>query len=485
MKRLLSWAIIGIFCMGIVPILSAQQPIKTTKDRPVKVIQQPPANIQKPVKIVAPTHVPKEEGTTQPVQQPKQVQPPVMDMAIDMEQLNQPLLVSQKYESLLQDNTTFIDERGKYGMTFDIIKKQDGGFALAYGSATENLDIYTKVILFHLRPDLAQRGNSIILSMPDEELQQLVLNEFSAGNLSVVYTANSAKCINSAGNRDNALAVLRSVEVKSNGSLKSRLVDDEYARIQLKGVVKGGSNDISVVYNHNGKGKVALAGLYLGSHTMECDLNPLPTQEFNFSINEAPSHQPVVKSVSQAQNMILIHTSTRMQTPVWNLGDQGLNSGRSLKPVWPLLSVDVYEVANRGGIRPCLYDNDPYTVYTDAMDLSKVSEMFALSDGNLGAIETTGNQTSFNIFDSHLKRVHPKVILNGNIHRIRSKWKNSATTVSCSSIRPNRVRISNSAPWFTIGVRTKFCGAARRYYGKNWPQNGKRSINWSEQTITD
>ena len=94
-----------------------------------------------------------------------------------MKMLDGELFVSQRFERTLQDNGTYIDERGYHQMTFEIIKKTNGDFALVYAASTENLDIYSKGIIFSLAPDLTQRGNAMIITRNDEELRSLKLNE--------------------------------------------------------------------------------------------------------------------------------------------------------------------------------------------------------------------------------------------------------------------------------------------------------------------
>jgi len=305
-------------------------------------------------------------------------------------------------------------------MTFDIIKKQDGNFALVYGASTENLDIYSKGILMTLNPDLSQRGNAMIITRPDEELRYIKLAELYANTLSIVYTCNDATCLYtsgySLGERDNRLTTLKYSEVSSGGNVANRSIDDAIGQIQLFDFYKpSSSSDISVVYNLNGKGKIGLASMYIGANVMACDLWELHEDETVFYGQPPTKVWPEITDASLLGNKMLLLTNARLQTPVWNLDDDGLESGRSMRPVWPLLTVDGHEVANNNGTI-CQYDNDPYTIYADEdLDLNDVIRTFALSDGKLGVLEQGSSFTYFNVFDEKLNRIYDHAGLAENI----------------------------------------------------------------------
>jgi len=415
MKDLQRWALALIICLGVSYALPAQQPVKITKDKPTRTIKQPPVQIKTPVKQ-APVLIEKEVKTTEM----EQVKPPVKDMLVDLEVLNQPLFVSQRYTRLLHDNGTYIDERGYHKMTFDILKKQDGNFALAYGASTENLDIYSKGILMTLKPNLSQLGSAMIITQPDEELRYIRLSEFHPNTLSIAYTCNDANCIYtsgySIGDRDNRLTTLKFTQVNPNGTIENRSIDDAVGQIKLFDLFKpSGSSDISVVYNLNGKGKIGLAGMYFGSHNMACDLWQLNQEETMFYGQQTAKVVPEITDASLMGNTMVLLTTARLETPIWNLEDKGLESNRVMQPVWPLLTVDGFEVANNNGTI-CRYDNDPYTAYTDQdLDLNNIISAFSLSDGKLGVLEQGTSFTYFNVFDQQLKRVHGHAGLAENI----------------------------------------------------------------------
>ncbi|MCP4121978.1 MAG: hypothetical protein GY751_09520 [Bacteroidetes bacterium] len=415
MKGLQRWAILVTLCFGIAYLLPAQRPSNTTIKQPTKTIKQPPVQIKTPVKQAPVKIEPEVRGTEM-----EQIKPPVKDMLLDMETLNQPLFVSQRYTRHLQDNGTYIDERGYHKMTFDIIKKQDGNFALVYGASTENLDIYSKGILMTLNPNLSQQGNAMIITQPDEELRYIKLAELYANTLSIVYTCNDATCLstsgNNSGNRDNRLTTLKYTEVSSGGNVANRSIDDAIGQIQLLDLYKpSGSSDISVVYNLNGKGKIGLAGMYIGTHVMACDLWQLDQEETVFYGQPPAKVEPEITGASLMGNKMLLLTNARLQTPVWNLDDDGLNSSRVMRPVWPLLTVDGQEVADNNGTI-CRYANDPYTIYTDEeLDLNDIISAFELSDGKLGVLEQGSSFTYFNVFDESLNRVYDHAALAENI----------------------------------------------------------------------
>ena len=401
---------------GTIHTSTAQDSIRIKKDRPSKVIRTQPIKVNPPVLIVKP-----EETQDQPAKIPQKAQLPNKDLLIDLEQLNKALVVSQKYERVLSDYSIFIDERGYDGITFDIIKKQNGDFALVYGASSENLDIYSKGILFTLNSDLSQKGNAMIITKPDEELRDIKLNEFVKDELSILYTCIDSRCVYDNGSRNNRICALKHISIESNGKTKTRNIDDALGVIQIMGIFKPPyCDDITVAYNFDGKGKLGTAGSYLGSHNSICNINKLRTIENTFLSQPSPNVQPGFKSFSLMGNKFLILHDKQLKTPEWNLKDKGLSSGLIDKLVWPLLVVDGFEVANRSSSSDnpnCYYDNDPYTLYTDgALQPNDMIRAIPLKDGSLGILEQDGNSTYFNVFDSELNRVHPHISIAQNIH---------------------------------------------------------------------
>lgn len=323
------------------------------------------------------------------------------------------VIVSSPYQRVLQDNGTFIDERGYDQPTFDLIKKKNGDFALAYASSTENLDIRTKGILFTLKPDLSQKGSALIFTKHQEEIRDLKLDEFFDGIISIAYTCNDDKCVFSNGHRDNTLTILKYSEIGRDGKVQNREVDDIRSKIELKAMLRPApSDDISVLYNVDGKGKVALATSNLNSYVMSCDLQQLQLME---SSPNGKSVQPKIGSVSMIDGRFIIHTISNYKTMDWNLSSKGLLSGRIEKPVWPLLVLDGYCVSNdNGGF--CSYNNYPYHRFTDnQLNVGEINQTFVLNNSDLGVLSVKNNSTFLHTFDSQLNRSNPPLELAKNI----------------------------------------------------------------------
>ncbi len=369
------------------------------------------------------TRIKKAKNTTKviPKTQNKQTdaQNPFKKTPIDKDQLNNALFVSKKYESVLNDNSIFIDERGYHQTTFDIIKKKNGDFALVYGASTENLDLYSKGILFTLSPNLNQKGSALIITKNDEELRDIRLSEFYDGNLSIAYTCNDNSCVKSNGQRNNKFSVLKYVNVRTNGQVKARNIDDTAGKIQIKGMFSSSlSSNITVAYNFNGMGKLGHANIEMGSFNMTCNLKKLPSIESTFDGASAPLRRLAIKSISLLNDSFLILHDKQLKTPVWQLKNEGLSSGIKNELTWPLLIVNSYEVTNGHGNSPCNCNNDPYTIYTDkALKLNNIINAIPLSDGSLGILEKVGTTTYLNVFNSELKRLYPHVELAKDIHQ--------------------------------------------------------------------
>lgn len=324
--------------------------------------------------------------------------------------------VSSPYQRVLSDNSIYIDERGYSRPTFDIIKKQNGDFALVYAASTENLDIRAKGIMVTLKSDLTQKGQAVILTKHDEDVRDLVANEFTNGTISVAYTCNDSKCVYENGSRDIDITILKYSQLNPDGHVDNREVDGDRTRIELKGMIKPSfSDDISVFYNLRGKGKIALASSYLGSYTMSCELYPLSKVESNYDIHDAPIVHPTIGSVSMIGGSFLISTPSVYKAVDWNLKSKGLVSGRMEKPVWPLLLIDGFCVSNHNG-QDCQYDNYPYHRFKDnQLQVGEINRTFVLNDSELGIISHNSSGTYLHTFNSELKRNFDPLKLTGNV----------------------------------------------------------------------
>ncbi|HKI89587.1 MAG TPA: hypothetical protein VKA38_11210, partial [Draconibacterium sp.] len=227
----------------------------------------------------------------------------------------------------------------------------------------------------------------------------------------VAYTCTDSRSIKSSGSRDGSRKALKYIEIGRDGLVKVRSIDKQLGNYELVDLIRPQNVDnILAFYNIDKKGRMGLANMDLSGFEIHCNIMELASVESNFNNTSAQKVQPEIGSVAISGDRLFIYTPTKLRTSEWDL-NKGLFSGRTIKPCWPVLIFDAFNVADSKN-KSCLCVNDPYTQISDPkLKAQNIINAFPFNSGDLGVIEKAGESWYFNVFTSTLVRKLPQTLM--------------------------------------------------------------------------
>ncbi len=311
-----------------------------------------------------------------------------------------PVFVTDEFRLVLKDNTTKISRSIDGKNTFDIIKSKSGGYVIAYAAASENQSIYAKGVMFNLGDDLKQIGLSKIFTLSDEDILGFVIKESLNNQIGLAYLCKVAATYDEYKQPVNPKTILKQTVFTSGNSVRNMKLDEHPSGlIELLGLYQGISNS-RIYYNKEDKGKISL--IYGSNSYFNCDIQPIKKQE---SFGDNTTIQAKIKSIHDFEYNVLMETSTKYYSVIWNLEEYGFSSGRSVKPSWPLLLVEPIIISTTEQV--CRIENDPYTTFKEDFELSEIVKMELLSNGNLILLQSEEEGISrIQLYNSHLEKVN-------------------------------------------------------------------------------
>jgi hypothetical protein len=311
-----------------------------------------------------------------------------------------PVFVTNEFKLVLKDNSTKICRRGHGKNSFDIIKKSNGGYVLAYLAETENQSIYAKGVMFNLGNDLKQTGFSTIFTSYEEDISRFVITESIQNQIELAYLCKVATSYDVYKQPINPKTILKQSVFVGGSPIRNVKVDEHpTGAIDLVGISKG-NFETRVFYNKEGKGKIGL--IYGNTGNFNCDIQSIGSQE---SFGGSNLIQADIKSFRDFGYNILIETSTRFNSVVWDLEKYGLASARTSVPSWPFLLVEPNIMSNNEHV--CRIENDPYTPFREDYELFDVVKIDMLSNGNLVVLESQQDGINrLHLYNSRLEKIN-------------------------------------------------------------------------------
>lgn len=312
-----------------------------------------------------------------------------------------PVFVTNEFNLLLNDNSTKISRRGAGIGTFHIVKRNNGGYVLAYTAESENQSIYAKGVMFDLDDDLKQIGLAKIFTLSDESISGFDLRESPGNHIGIAYLCKVATIYDVNKQPVDPKTVLKRVIYKSGYPAENFKVDEHLSGyMELIGQHFGGIDDTRIYYNKEDKGKISLN--YGGSNFFNCDLQALKKQE-NFGDNTLIHAK--IKSFHDFEYNVLVETSTKFNSVIWNLEQNGFSSSRSVVPSWPFLLVEPNIISPSEFV--CRIENDPYTPFKEDYEISDIVKFDFLSNGNLIVLESQKDGINrIHYYNSRLEKIN-------------------------------------------------------------------------------